>query len=260
LGIVTTGHGPRDEYIHYHERFLRALGADVKVVIRHIFEDMSLDELLPYEVGRDKPNLGSHLHVPGAIGNAMGDGWEHRFFDLDFATGKVQAAIDRLETDDGADLVVLACAARFPPDSLSAGTLLIHPRELMFSLAADMVEGTRRKVRMGCMVDVEHADLDLADWASRPFYDKIDFVMAPVTSTPLAAAGQLRAAKVELAFYFGYGIGLAPHAPLDQTAALENAIGAPLILPHRTTALYLRNLIGPAIDDHRYLPESWGGE
>jgi hypothetical protein len=258
LGIVTTGHGPRDEYIHYHERFLRALGADVEVVIRHIYEGMALDELLPHQVGREKPNLGAHVHVPGAVGNHMGDGWEHRFFDLDFATGKVQAAIDRLEGEDKADMVLLACAAQFPPDALHARTLLIHPRELMFSLVADMVEGTTRKVRIGCLVDAEHADHDHADWSSRPFFDRIEFVMAPVTTTPLAAAKELGARKVEFAFFFGYGVGLAPYDPEDQVSSLEKAIGAPLILPHRTAVLYLRNLIGPAVADRRYLPEDWG--
>lgn len=253
LGVVTTGHGPRDEYIHYHQTFLRALGSKVEVVIRHIYEDLTLDELTPYQVGKETPNLGAHVHVPSAVGNHMGDGWEHRFYALDFATGRVQQAIDRLEKEDGVDMVLLACAAEFPTGALSARTLLIHPRDLMFSIAANLTHGISRKVRIGALVDAEHADHDHADWASKPFFDKIDFVMVPITSTWLAAAQELGRQKVEFAFFFGYGVGLAPFDPAGEIPTLEAAIGAPLILPHRVTVLHLRNLIGPALDDRAYL-------
>jgi hypothetical protein len=260
LGVVTTGHGPRDEYIHYHEQLLRSLGADVEVVIRHIYEDLALDELLPHQVGKETPNLGAHVHVPGAVGNHMGDGWEHRFFALDFAAKRVQSTIDRLENVDHVDMVLLACAAEFPPGTVTAGTLLIHPRDLMFSMVENLAHGSRRKVRIGVLVDAEHADHDYADWASRPFFDKIDFVMVPITGTWMEAAAELGRKQVEFAFFFGYGVGLAPYDPATEIADLERAIGAPLVLPHRVTGLHLRNLIGPAIDDRKYLPEGWGNK
>ena len=258
LGVVTTGHGPRDEYIHYHERILRSLGADVEVVIRHIYDGLSLDDLLPHQVGKETPNLGAHVHVPGAVGNHMGDGWEHRFFSLDFAIGRVQSVIDRLEKEDKVDMVLLACAAEFPEGSISAGTLLIHPRELMFSVVENIAHGSRRKVRIGALVDAEHADHDYEDWAKRPYFDKIELVMSPVTTSALAAAQELGRRNVEFAFFFGYGIGLAPFDPVNEVPALEAAIGAPLILPHRVTGLFLRNIISPTLDDHAYLPDGWG--
>lgn len=258
LGVVTTGHGPRDEYIHYHQNFLRALGAEVEVVIRHIYEDLTLDELVPHQVGKETPNLGAHVHVPGAVGNHMGDGWEHRFFELGFATERVQATIDRLETEDDVDMVLLACAAEFPEGAVSARTLLIHPRELMFSVAENLAHGSRSRIRIGALVDAEHADHDYADWSKRPFFNRIEFVMEPVTTTALEAARRLGEHRVQFAFFFGYGVGLAPFDPIDEIPTLEAAIGAPLILPHRTTALHLRNLIGPALNDHAYLPEGWG--
>jgi hypothetical protein len=253
LGVITTGHGPRNEYIHYHERFLRALGADVEVVIRHIYEDLTLEQLLPYQVGKETPNLGAHVHVAGATGNHMGDGWEHRFFALDFATTHVQSMIDKLENEDGVDMVLLACAAEFPVGALSAGTLLIHPRDLMFSIAENLSHGSRRKVRIGALVDAEHADHDYADWASKSFFDRIDFVMVPITATWQEAAVELGRQNVDFAFFFGYGVGLAPFDPADEIANMEKAIGAPLILPHRVTVLHLRNLIGPALNDRDYL-------
>ena len=128
IGVVTTGHGPRDEYLHYHRIFLESLGADVRITVRHIYEDLTLEQLLPHQVDKTKPNLGAHVHVPGAVGNHMGDGWEHRFFELGFATELVQKTIDRLEQEDHVDMVLLACAAEFPHGAISAGTLLIHPR------------------------------------------------------------------------------------------------------------------------------------
>lgn len=258
LGVVTTGHGPRDEYIHFHEQFLRALGADVEVVIRHIYEGMDLAELTPHQVGKEKPNLGAHVHVEGAVGNHMGDGWEHRFYDLDFAIGKVQQAIDQLEQVDGVDMVLLACAAEFPEGSISASTMLIHPRDLMFDIAANLAHGSRRKIRIGALVDAEHADEDYKDWARKPFFDKIELVMSPITTTWLEAAQKLGEEKIDYAFFFGYGVGLAPLDPRTEIPALEAAIGAPLILPHRTAVLFLRNILQPALNDYAYLPEGWG--
>ncbi|WP_138468750.1 AroM family protein [Poseidonocella sp. HB161398] len=257
IGVVTTGHGPRDEYLHYHRLFLCALGAEVKVTVRHIYEGLSLEDLLPYEVDKSTPNLGAHVHVPGATGNHMGDGWEHRFFDLGFATGLVQAAIDRLEEEDGADMVLLACAAEFAPGALSAGTLLIHPREIMFGIAETIAHGTRRRPKIGVIVDAEHADHDRVDWLSRPFAERIELVIAPITGSWLAAAEELGRAGVEFAFFFGYGVGLAPYDARDEIPALERAIGAPLILPHRAAVLHLRNLVGPAMADLDHLPADW---
>ncbi len=258
LGVVTTGHGPRDEYVHFHERFLGALGTDVEVVIRHIYDGMELEELTAHQVGKEKPNLGAHVHVPGAVGNHMGDGWEHRFYDLDFAAGKVQRTIDQLEQIDGVDMVLLACAAEFPANAISAATLLIHPRSLMFDIAANLAHGSRRRIRIGALTDAEHADADFRDWARKPFFDRIELVMSPITTSWLDAARVLGEQQVEYAFFFGYGVGLAPLDPRPEIPALEAAIGAPLILPHRTAVLFLRNILSPPLRDYDYLPDGWG--
>ncbi|SDI31491.1 AroM family protein [Alloyangia pacifica] len=257
IGIITTGHGPRDEYLHYHGLFLKALGADVTITLRHIYDGLTLADLDPHEVDKSTPNLGAHVHVPGAKGNHMGDGWEHRFYDLEFATGLVQQAIERLETEDGVDMVLLACAAEFPEGALTARTMLIHPREIMFALAQTIAEGSSRKPKVGVIVDAEHADHDRADWLSRPFAEQIELVVSPITSTWLEAAQALGAAEVEYAFFFGYGVGLAPYDARDEIPALERAIGAPLILPHRATVLHLRNLLMPALNDLDFLPADW---
>jgi hypothetical protein len=188
----------------------------------------------------------------------MGDGWEHRFYDLDFAIGRMQRAIDLLETEDSADLVLLACAAEFPEGALSARTILVHPRALLFSLVENLAHGSCRKIRIGVMVDAEHADHDRADWERRPWFGSIHLELAPIHGHPQAAAEALGRAGVDYAFIFGYGVGLAPFDRRDDVTRLERAIGAPLILPHRVTALHLRSLIGPPIDDHDYLPNTWG--
>jgi len=258
LGVVTTGHGPREEYVEFHKRLLTALGADVEVFVRHIYEGLTLKELYPHEVGKETPNIGAHVHVPGAVGNHMGDGWEHRFYALDFATARVQETISLLEKEDRVDLVLLACAAEFPHGSLVADTILIHPRELLFQTAENLTRGARRRVRLGVIVDAEHADHDLAEWQKQPWFHRIDLVIAPIETDTLSAARKLGKAKVEFAFFFGYGVGLAPLDPRDQVTSLEAAIGAPLILPHRVATLFLRNLIGPPLDDHGYLPKGWG--
>jgi hypothetical protein len=258
IGIVTTGHGPRDEYVHYHGEFLRRLGSNVEIAIRHIYDGLSLEQITPHQVGKETANIGAHVHVPGAVGNHMGDGWEHRFYALDFAVEQMQRAVTALEREDNVDLIVLACAAEIPADRLKATTLMIHPRELIFSLAGDLVHGAPGKLRFGVLVDAEHAEHDRADWARRPWFDRVELVMAPVAGDTLAAAGALGKANVDYAFYFGYGIGLAPFDPIGEVQRLEAAVAAPLLLPHRVTCLFLRNIVGPSIDDLTYLPKGWG--
>ncbi len=257
IGVVTTGHGPRTEYVDYHKALLQSLGADVEVVLRHALEGLTIDDLRPHIVDRRKPNIGAHVHVPGATGNQYGDGWDHPFIDLDFSLGRMQRAIDLLETDDKVDIVVLACAAEVPDDALRANTLLIHPRELMFDLTSHLVQWTRRRLRIGALVDVEHADMDHKDWMRRPWFSKIDFRMAPISGDVHAAAAALGKEGVDFAFYFGYGVGLAPFAEPDRLNRMEAAVGAPLIVPHRVTTLFLRNLVAPNINDATYMPAGW---
>ena len=55
LGVVTTGHGPREEYLHYHQRLLRSLGTNVDVVVRdrhgNPVSGLTKDDFEVYEEG-----------------------------------------------------------------------------------------------------------------------------------------------------------------------------------------------------------------
>ena len=128
----------------------------------------------------------------------------------------------------------------------------------MFDIAANLAHGSKRKVRIGALVDAEHADEDRKDWARKPFFDRIELVMSPITTSWLDAARKLGEEQVDYAFFFCYGVGLAPLDPRTEIPALEAAIGAPLILPHRTAVLFLRNILQPAMNDYDYLPQGWG--
>jgi hypothetical protein len=248
LGIVTTGHGPRDEYIRYHERLLAHLGAPVEVVIRHALDGLSYEQLKPHIVGPGVLNLGAHVHVPGATGNRLGPGWQHLFFDLRHCVARIQAAIDALETEDGVDLVLLACAAEFPEGALRARGVCVHPRELLFALAEAQAWDPSRRPRIGVLVDHEHLATDQADWQRRPWGDRVDLHFAPIHDDILAAAATL-GGRVDMCFMWGYGVGLVAGDPPGLVTRLEEAIGAPLILPHRVATLFVRNLIRPPLDD-----------
>lgn len=251
LGIVTTGHGPRDEYVKYHERLLAHLGAPVKVVIRHALDGLSHNALKPWIVGAGTLNLGAHVHVPGATGNRLGPGWQHLFFDLDFCIARVQAAIDALETEEGVDLVLLACAAEFPEGSLRARGPCVHPRELLFAVVEAQAWDPSRRPRIGVLVDHEHLATDRADWDRRPWRDRIDLRFAAITDDVVAAAATL-SGEVDFAIMWGYGVGLVAGDPPDLVQRVEASLRAPLILPHRVTTFFLRNLIGPSFDDRAF--------
>ncbi len=257
IGVVTTGHGPRDEYVFFHRNLLAHLGAGVEVTTRHVYEGLTLADITPHQVGKEVPNIGGHVHVPGATGNHMGDGWEHRFYALPFVMSRVQIAIDRLENEDGVDLVILACAAEMPKEDLRARTLLVHPRDLVLGFAGTLANSSSRKLRMGLIVDAEHAEHDRADWTLQPWFNKIDLYIAPVTGDISKAAAELGNQNIDYAFFFGYGVGLAPGNSKTMIMDLESKIGKPLILPHRVTTLFIRNLVLPTMDDNQYLPSDW---
>ncbi len=249
IGVVTTGHGPRDEYVRYHQAALESLGAEIEIVTRHALDGLTSEQLEPHRVGAETPNIGAHVHVSGATGNRMGPGWEHRFYDLEFCLGRMQSAIDQLTGADAADLVILACAAELPDAALACDKLLIHPREILFSYAEVLAWGVRRPVRVGVLVDREHAEQDQADWQRRPWFSRVELHLAPIEGSAERAAAQLGERELDLAMVFGYGVGLVPGDPRREIADLEQVIGAPLLTPHRATSLFLRNLIMPSIDD-----------
>jgi hypothetical protein len=56
VGVVTTGHGPRDEYVRYHRAILAHLGAKVDFVTRHALEGLSIEALTPHIVGPERLN------------------------------------------------------------------------------------------------------------------------------------------------------------------------------------------------------------
>ncbi len=252
IGVVTTGHGPRDEYVRYHRAALEALGVQVEIVTRHALDGLTSEQLEPHRVGADVPNIGAHVHVAGASGNRMGPGWEHRFYDLEFCLGRIQSTVDQLTGADDADIVILACAAELPDITLTSDRLLIHPREILFSYAEILSWGMRRPLRVGVLVDREHAEQDRADWQRRPWSSRINLHLMPMDGSAEVAAARLAGREPDLAMIFGYGVGLAPGDRREEIADLERAIGAPLLTPHRATSLFLRNLIMPSIDDRAF--------
>jgi len=257
IGIVTTGHGPRDEYIHYHSSFLEHLGAEVTVVTRHALEGLNLENLRPHFVDGSKPNIGAHIHFPGATGNQYGPGWDHPFLELGFAVERMQDAVEKLEHEDKVDIIVLACAAEIPVNAIHTELFLLHPRGLMFSLAEHLVNWTGRRLRFGILTNQAHAEMDRQDWFRRSWVSEVDLFIAPVTDSVEDAAAELGEQGIDLGFYFGYGAGLAPFAPKDRLKKLCDVVKAPIIFPHWIATLFLRNLVVPCIDDATFMPVGW---
>lgn len=247
LGLITTGQGPRDSYEIYFAGIARALGLSVEVISEHILDPLDWSEIRPMLAEPGRPVLGAHVHVPGATGNRLGEGWDHVYIDLEAAMPWFQRAIDRLEAR-GATGIVLCCGTQFAPDQFRAAVPLLMPCEAVMRVVANTV-AARGRLKLGLMSSIGHAVQDQALWQAVPFADRLEIAYEGFEGNLMPAAERLAAAKPELVVVWSFGLGTA-ESDVDRMAArLEAMFGCPVIMPHRLAALTTFAILPCGFDD-----------
>jgi hypothetical protein len=252
LGIITTGHGPRDEYLHYHRGLAAALGLPVEVIDAHILEGLDWPQIRAHLGGPDEARLGAHVRVPGASGNRLGDGWDHVYVRLDWTLPYFQAAIDRLVAQ-GATAVLFCCATLFAADAFTSPVPLIRPSTLMLAAVAERIHTCTGSMRFGLMSSAGHGRQDVQLWRDQPFAKRLDITYEPFEGDILPAAARLRAARPELAVIWSYGLGMASRDPARLSARLEAELACPVLMPHRVAALAAFSLVTAGFDDRAFV-------
>jgi len=259
LGVVTTGQGPRHEYAAYHRGLAAALGMRIDVIDDHILDGLSWDEIKPHLGGDAEDRLGAHVHVPGATGNRLGDGWDHVYVSLPWALPYFQAAIDRLVTR-GADMVLFCCATRFPDDAFICPVPLIKPATLMLAAVTERINtagpATRsgaQPVRFGLMSSAGHGRQDVQLWREQPFAAQLAIDYEPFEGDILPAAEKLASRSHDIVVVWSYGLGMAASDGLALSARLEQMVKCPVLMPHRVAALHALALMAAGFDDRAFL-------
>ncbi|MBE9604493.1 AroM family protein [Acetobacteraceae bacterium H6797] len=253
LGVITTGHGPRDEYVQYHRGLARALGLEIEVIDEHILEHLTWEEIRPHLGAEHEERLGAHVRVPGATGNRLGEGWDHVYVRLDWAIQHFQSAIDRLVAR-GATAVLFCCATLFKPDAFRCPVPLIRPATLMMATIAERIQTSPAgKVKFGLMSSAGHGRQDVQLWRDQPFADRLDITYEPFEGNILPAAERLAAVKPDLVVVWSFGLGLAGRDPGNLTAKLEEMLGCAVMMPHRIAALAAFGLVTAGFDDRRFV-------
>lgn len=252
LGLITTGHGPRTAYEDYFSGLARSLGLQIEVISEHILDPLSWEEIQPHLAKEGQPVLGAHVHVPGATGNRLGEGWDHVYVDLEWAYQWFQRAIDRLQ-ERGAQGIVFCCATQFTPDQFKATVPVIRPCDVTMQLIAGMVQAQQgERLRLGLMSSIGHAEQDQALFRGQSFSDQIELKYQGFEGDILAQAPALTDFAPQLVVVWSFGLGTAASDPDRLAGKLEKLFGCPVIMPHRLAALQALAVLPVDFDDRHF--------
>lgn len=253
LGLIATGHGPRQEYIDFHARFLRALGVEVDIFMRNALDGLSLDEIRDIPISPGSAVIHSYVHSPTETSERFGPGWGEAIMERTRYIPLVQKCLDELENTEKVDATIWCCAEPFPDGTFRCTKPLLMP----YLVGLQYAEIVARSIGGGAVIGVfthgarqREQQIEMWDrqtWATRA---KVHFEDA---SEGLKAAKRMAGVKPDLVILWGYGVGLAPGDPPDGVASLEKALGQPILLLHTASTLLVRNMLWPSVNGRDYV-------
>lgn len=252
LGLITTGQGPRNEYVRYHRDLMRQLGVDVEIKIRNAMDGLSREEIRAIESKPGDRYIASHVHEPGATGDRMGPGWGSVYTRSTPLIPLFQQCLDSLEAE-GVSATILCCVEEYPIDAFHSKCPLVVPW-LVVTEWIRISTMYMAKPKIGILIpDEEHREENVATWSSQPWMKRLETVFEPRKGRLNEAIARLREENVDLAIYWGYGLGIAPKDPPDMLKSIYEVLGVPFITPQRFAVLHIRNLLVPSLDDRRFV-------
>jgi hypothetical protein len=253
LGLITTGQGPRNEYVRYHRNLMWELGIDVCIKICNAMDGLTRQEIRTMESLPRERQIGHHIHEEGATRDRLGTGWTRILTDSKPLIPLFQKCLESLEAQ-GVDLTILCCVEEFPIDSFQSRKPFLMP----WVVVTEWVRITTMcmtEPRIGLLIlDEEHRAQDMATWSSQPWMESLDLVVEIAGGRLDTALARCREEQVDMVVYWGYGLGLAPSDPPDKLQSVYETLGPiPLIAPNRLVAFHARNQLWPSLNDRRFV-------
>jgi len=254
LGLITTGHGPRNEYVAYHRNVMKYLGVDVEIKITNALDGLSRDEIREIEARPGDRYIGCHIHEPGATGDRMGPGWTHIWAASRHLAPLYQKCLDSLEAE-GVDATILCCAEEYPLDAFQSKRPFVLPWLVITEwVRVSMMYTAEPKIGI-LIVDEEHLEQDTATWQSEPWMKRLKVFIEIKKRRLDEALARFREQNVDMVIHWGYGFSTAPGDPPHMIKSIEEAAGAPFIIPLRLATSHTRDLFRPSFDDRRFVGE-----
>ncbi len=258
LGIVTTGQGPRTEYVEFHRRLLASMGVSVEVADRHILDGLTDAELERLAPSGDEPVIHCNVRSPGSK-SRLGPGWRDVWITRAASVPRVQACIDDLENQEHVDVTIYCVGEEYPPGTFHSRRPLILPYRVMLAYAESIAD-SKPNATLGVLVYGPRQRMQqLHTWQRQPWATKLKLEFAELGDTPLKAVEMLRLREPDLVFSWGYGLGLPAAHQSDLIDRIEGILGLSLIMPQNVAALFARNFLQPSISGRRYSQPMEGG-
>jgi AroM protein len=250
LGLITTGHGPRKEFINYHGNVLAALGlSDAEIVIRHALDGLTWDEMVAISAQDGEIGIGCHVNVGDEAGDRMGPGYRGVTIEREKLVPIFQQKLNELETDENVDATILCCAEEYLPGALKSVRPLVWPYLSVFRRIESLLDSMDRPLRMGLLVPSErHKPQDMLTWTSQPWMKQVDVQMALLNLDPsidIAAQLAQELHDLDVAVIWGYSLGTAPRDPESVVMKISAALGCPVIPSRSAAILDARSLLSP---------------
>lgn len=222
IGMATIGHAPRDDVVPGMRPYLPA---DIAIVERGALDGLSHAETRPYWA------------APGEVGivTRLRDGSSVLLSHAKILPA-MQAAVDRLVLEDGAELVVILCGANW--SAVRCEKLVVNPGTLFPAVIGSLAAGRRLGIIKPDAGQVSREreryaamGIEATVTAASPYAGPARLELAR------AAAEELRAAECELVWMTCVGMDAAMR---DVVAAVT---GVPVILAHALLARIVSELL-----------------
>lgn len=254
LGLITTGQGPRNEYVRFHRNLLWDLGVDCEIHIRNAQDSLTREQIRSLEPQPGDRVIGHHVHEIGATGDRMGEGWREVHTKDRPLIPLFQNCIDSLEKE-GVDAIILCCAEEYRTDDFHSNCPLIVPWIVMEEwVRTNTMYMNNPKVGI-LITDEKHREEDLNTWHSQPWMEKLKVVLDVNRGDNFAQAlTHMKEEDVDMILLWGYGLSLAPNDPMDLlTSGYEILGNIPYVTPQRLCIYQARNVLCPCLDERRYV-------
>jgi protein AroM len=225
IGMTTIGQAPRDDVVPAMRAFLPA---GLGIVERGALDGLSYDETQPFWAAPDEVGIVTRLRDGSSV-----------LLSHAKILPAMQAAVDRLVREEGAELVVVLCGANW--SALRSEKLIVNPGTLFPAVIGSLAAGRRLgiiKPDAGQVTKERERyaalGIDAVVTAASPYAGPARLDLAR------EAAGQLREAGCDLVWMTCVGMD----APMRDIVA--EVSGVPVILAHALLARIVTELLAGA--------------
>jgi hypothetical protein len=253
VGLIATGQGPRQEYIDFHGRFLKALGVEVDIHMRNALDGLSLEEIRGVPISPETEVIHSYVHAPGETSERFGPGWGEAIMARTQYVGLIQACIDELEAE-GVDAIIWCCAEPFQDGTFQCSKPLVMPYLVGLHYAEVVARSIGNRARIGVFTHgTRQRKQQMEMWYNQPWAKQAEIQFEDTAGGSLEAAERMADVEPDLTILWGYGSGLAPGDDPQEIPSMEAVLGQPILLLHVASTLLVRNLLSPSVGARDYV-------